>query len=161
MKLNKRIKIIIICLAALLAACLVFVGVVGILFFTSFGANEMDGENLLYYKDIQKEVGFGWNTQITLDTVFTFEWDKAYIQADAGEPTEQIDAKLGFDSGLYAKDVWWGYPCRVIFIKDDAVVYEFLYDPKYLDFSEKEVFIYPDTVFIASGLRPISLQIET
>ena len=57
-------------------------------------------------------------------------------------------------------DVWWGSPCRVVFISSDKVVFEFEYDHNYLDFAEKDRFLYPDTMMKKEGIKPIVLHIS-
>ena len=120
------------------------------LFAWDLSQNEMENEHLAYYQDIKGEIRWKVNPTITLDQTFDFAWDCAYVQEDAGMPPEELDAILGFESGVWPLDVWWGFPCRVIFIKDSQVVFEFKYDSDYIDFAEKEVFIYPDTEFKVS-----------
>ena len=124
----------------------------------SFTQNEMYDEHLEYYNDLRHEIRWKVKPTITLDEIFEFDWDCAYVQEHAGMPKEELDAILGFDSDVWPLEVWWGFPCRVLFIKDNQVVIEFKYDSNHMDFAEKEVFIYPDTEFDVLRQGKIVLQ---
>ena len=147
----------IILVVVIIVPCIVYVTVLGALFI-QLGQNEMYDEHLEYYNDLRHEIRWKVKPTITLDEIFEFDWDCAYVQEHAGMPKEELDAILGFDSDVWALEVWWGFPCRVLFIKDNQVVFEFKYDSNHMDFAEKEVFIYPDTEFDVLRQGKIVLQ---
>lgn len=118
--------------------------------------NLMYEDDLEYYNVISSSKG----NEINLKSLFDFEWDKLFIQSDASESTDDLNSKLGFDANLPVWEVWFGFPCRVIFFSDKNVVFEFAYDKNYLDFAEKDCFLYPDTIVIKEGKKPIILRQE-
>lgn len=144
---KKILNVVAIILAVVIIVPCVAYGLVFGALFIQFGQNEMYDEHLEYYNAIRDEIRWKINPAITLNEIFDFDWDCAYVQEHAGMPQEELDAILGFESGVWPLEVWWGFPCRVLFIKDNQVVFEFKYDSNHMDFAEKEVFIYPDTEF--------------
>jgi hypothetical protein len=116
-------------------------------------------EDLDYYKIIKAETKYG---EIRLDKIFTFEWDKVYIQKDPRMSEEDVSEKLGFPCEIGPLDEHNGYPYRLVFIKDDRDIYEFHYDTKYLEFEPMEMIIDKESaIFIADKHRRlIKLKIK-
>ena len=46
----------------------------------------------------------------------------------------------------------------MVFISENKVVVEFIYDKYYLDFAKKDTFVFPDTVVTKEGKKPIVLR---
>ena len=151
-KIKRKTLITIICSSVLVLAC-----VSGIyLHFYSMRSspNMMEGRSLEYYNVILSSK----YSESNLKSLFDFEWDKAFIQENANEEPEYLNAKLGFDADLPKLDVWWGFPRRAVFISKNKVVFTFEYDKGYLDFADKEIFLYPDTIVKKEGEKPIVLH---
>lgn len=79
----------------------------------------------------------------TYGDIFAFKWDWAYVQTDPDQEVEDLDEALGFESGLYKMDVFWGYPMRIVFVYKNEVIYDYLYDNDYLAFEHTDNRIYP------------------
>jgi len=145
---------------AVLLACVPVVAYIIflVILFSSFNnePNRTHGQSLEYYEAISASQ----DSEIELNTLFDFEWDRAFLQADANESIEALNEKLGFDANLPRLDVWWGSPRRAVFILNDEVVFEFRFDTHYLNFEEKDVFLYPDTVVVKEGKKPIYLHLK-
>ena len=157
-KIKKNLlKIILIIISSIIILTLIFSLVLYLYFYDMRNPpNKMDDPSLKYYDKIL----YMKNDESNLKSLFDFEWEKAFIQENANEKSEELNSKLGFDANLSELDVWWGYPCRVVFIYKDKVVFEFRYDDIYLDFAEKEIFLYPDTVIKKRGEKPIILHMK-
>ena len=117
--------------------------------------NHMYGKNLFYYEQITSSK----DNEILLEDVFQFEWEKAFIQNDSNEEAIILNKKLGFEANIAKLDYWWGYPCRIVFVKNSSVVFEFKYDANYIDFGQKDIFVYPNTRLLKTGREPLFLSV--
>ena len=126
-----------------LVACFVFLFIIPTVIRFHLFPNSTVFDSLIYYK----KISYTFKRNIQLSQIFDdFDWDKAYIQNNANEDSFSLDEKLGFETNLSALDTWYGVPGRVVFVSGEEVVFEFEYDNRYIDFTKKNVFIYPDTV---------------
>ena len=93
-KFFKRIGIVILSVIALAFIC--FLGIYASFYPMRSPPNKMEGRDLAYYNIIASSK----DHEIDLKLVFDFEWDQAFVQADANEKPEDLNAKLGFDANL-------------------------------------------------------------
>ena len=120
--------------------------------------NNAEGANLDYYNKIESSIK---NNKIVFEEVFTFEWDKLYIQESPRMDEKELSDVLGFDCNLAPLEDWFGYPYRVLFIKDQKIVYDFQYDIAYLDFEVKNIIVKKeDANFYIVRKRPITLTVQ-
>ena len=132
----KKVLKITIVIVAMFVVIISVSSLVKLIALRSESGNEMTGESLEYYNTIlklakkSKTVDFG--------QVFDFEWEKMYFQKDEMNPYI-LDERLGIET--YVCDAWWGYPYRIIFINNNEIVFDFLYDSVYIEFDKTDVFV--------------------
>lgn len=77
--------------------------------------------------------------------VFDFDFDEAYVvSAPYGDGTFYLD-KLGVETAVPLPSYDTGGHYRILFIKDQCVIYDFVYCILQVDTLQKDVMIYPDT----------------
>ena len=85
--------------------------------------------------------------KVTIDSVFNFDFDKAYVvnvkYVYADE--EYFTETLGFKTNIDIPTLESGIHNRILFFKDDVIIYDFIYEIYKLKIKETEIWIYPNT----------------
>ena len=138
---KKEIKFIIVIFIIILV--IYFGNLICLFFINNPKKNTMLEVDLKYYSQmIENE-----NNEITLEKIFSFEWDRAYIMNSKDLSSNELDDKMGTKCNL-APILDDSYYLRIIFINKNECVYQFYYDYRYLEFDQKDIIINPETKFM-------------
>ena len=91
--------------------------------------------------------------EFTFSEIFEFEFDRAYIIHTTDEvygDKEYFLETLNVTSALELQELPSGGMGRVLFVKDDCIIYDFVYDISYLNIENIGCWISPDTKITAS-----------
>ncbi len=80
-----------------------------------------------------------------LSEVFEFDFDKAYVSEDVYGDEQYFIEKLGVDTNIDILTLETGAHNRILFIKDNTIIYDFQYEMSVIFPVESGVWIYPDT----------------
>ena len=83
--------------------------------------------------------------EFIMKNVFEFEFDKAYIASETYGDKKYFLKKLNADADIDIPMLESGAHNRILFIKDDKIIYDFIYEIGEISFVNKEIFVYPDT----------------
>ena len=142
---KKWVRLLVVILAVLLTV--IAVSALSIFLFYQWFASlptamEISAENEYYQKMLL--------LQETSDTarvgdVFDFDFDEAYVASRPyGDGTSYLD-QLGVETAVPLPSYDTGGHYRILFIKDQCVIYDFVYCINQVDTLQKDVMIYPDS----------------
>lgn len=97
---------------------------------------------------------------IGLGDVFAFDFDKAFIQDGAYTDEEYYVEKMSLKTNIDIPTLWSGVEGRILFIKDNVVIYDYiypLYDEKSPDF-DVGIWIYPYSRLFINEEGRISIE---
>lgn len=89
--------------------------------------------------------------ELTVADVFEFDFDKAYVAHETEElygDEEYFLKELNVDSNIPLARLETGGHNRILFIKNDVIVYEFAYDILKVRIVETGIWIFPDTPMV-------------
>ena len=162
-KMMKKIPKII--LIVLLSIC-IFMALTfcGILIIADNIMNEIESmhdipeKDLLYKKMIEDKAVNGQKEMTLKEVFFDFEWDRAYIQTNRNS---DYDSAFGYETGVDRIDIWFGDPCRIIFMDDDTktCTYIYRYFQRYMEFYPIDSIVRKDDVFKVSKSNYIKLEL--
>lgn len=82
---------------------------------------------------------------VRVGDVFEFDFDEAYVVSGPyGDETFYSD-QLGVETAVPIPRWETEVHYRILFIKDQCIIYDFVYDIRTIDTLQKDVMIYPDT----------------
>ena len=93
----------------------------------------------------------GTSKELTVADVFEFDFDKAYVAHETEElygDEEYFLKELNVDSNIPLARLETGGHNRILFIKNDVIVYEFAYDILKVRIVETGIWIFPDTPLV-------------
>ena len=99
--------------------------------------------------------------EFKLSQVFDFEFDKAYVNngpyADEKFIVSKTNASANVDIFSHENE-----SCdRILFIKDNVIIYDYIYDMYILEPVKKDIWIYPDTIVVHGEFDPLNLRSES
>jgi hypothetical protein len=158
MKISKKTIFILVSSGlSLFILCIVIFFVIFIIYY-SHRKNQVYGDDLAYY-DLIKSIALK-KDEITLNNIFIFNWNKAYIVNGPELSGDDLDEILGVDCNLLPLDNT-SHVLRIVFIYNNKFVHDFAYDSTFIQFLPNNEYFYKDTVFAVSHkwLEPIVLKI--
>lgn len=117
-----------------------------------------------YYADMLLQ--YEKTDKFTFSDVFEFDFDKAYIIHTTDEvygDKEYFLEALNVTSTLELQELPNGGMGRVLFVKDNCIIYDFIYDVGCLNIENVGCWILPDTNFVASkkdDILYLSINVE-
>jgi hypothetical protein len=85
---------------------------------------EMNGSDWHYYQDIVEKYKNGSISQFNLHDIFKFDWDYLYVSTYPEIDYASLKNQLGISSEILPLDRN-EYKSRLLFIKNDIIVYDF------------------------------------
>lgn len=85
---------------------------------------------------------------VTLSDIFDFDFDCVYSSEPIYESyweQESFLKKLNVETDINLYSLDYESRARLLFIKDDTIIYDFKYDILMWEFSETGIFLYPET----------------
>lgn len=104
------------------------------------------------------------SSEVKLGEIFDFEFDKAYVSellnetyADEAYFLRELDVDTCIDIPTLESGVHY----RILFVKDDIIVYDYIYDQTKLKIAETGIWIYSDTTLMLKQHNPIGIEDNT
>ena len=95
---------------------------------------------------------------LTISDVFDFDFDKAYISDAIYGDEEYFLKELNVNTSINIPTLESGVHNRILFIKDDMIIYDFVYEMYEIPFDEKGIWIFPNTKITAEENKIIVLH---
>ncbi len=89
-------------------------------------------------------------SHLKVEDIFEFEFDKAYVASEVYGDEKYFTKKLGVSSSIDIPALETGAHNRILFVKDNRVIYDFVYYMGEMYISETGIIVYPETTIILS-----------
>lgn len=128
-------------------ALVLIVVLIGIASFTLSGCR--------YFMKVDFSVLCDKSKVYTVSDLFKFEFDRAYINERLAKYAneETIKRDLGLKIDTHIREMDSGMHNHILFVKDDTIIYDYVYSTLEIEFTETDIWIYPDTVLTAELTR--------
>lgn len=83
--------------------------------------------------------------EITMGDIFDFDFDKAYVSDAVYGDEEYFIKKLDVNTNIEIRTLESGVHNRILFIKDNSIIYDFVYEMYQIPISEKGIWIFQNT----------------
>ena len=77
--------------------------------------------------------------------IFDFDFDKAYVSDAVYGDEEYFIKKLDVNTNIEIRTLESGVHNRILFIKDNSIIYDFVYEMYQIPISEKGIWIFQNT----------------
>ena len=128
-------------------ALVLIVVLIGIASFTLSGCR--------YFMKVDFSVLCDESKVYTVSDLFKFEFDRAYINERAAvySNAESFERDLGLKIDTHIRQMESGVHNHILFVKNDTIIYDYVYSTLKIEFTETDIWIYPDTVLTAELTR--------
>lgn len=99
------------------------------------------------------------SNELSITDVFDFEFDKAYVAYEVYGDEEYFLKVLNVDNNVDIPTLESGAKNRIFFVKDNELVYDFIYEMHIINISETGVWISPNAM-LEMDLREDTLYIN-
>lgn len=151
MQVIKNRKLLVVILCGIIFVILLFV--ISILGKKKYPDSEFYDEKMFLLSETSSEVKLG--------DIFDFQFDKAYVSelisetyADEAYFLEELDVDTNIDIPTLESGVHY----RILFVKDDTIIYDYIYYMSEVRIAETGIWIYPDTVLKLKQSNSIGLE---
>ena len=96
--------------------------------------------------------------EVAVTDVFDFEFDKAYVACEVYGDQEYFLEVLDLDKKVYIRTFESENKNRIFFVKDNKLVYDFIYERYKLNINETGVWISPDAILEIDLVEDSSLE---
>ena len=95
------------------------------------------------------------SNELMVKDVFDFKFDKAYVANEIYGDEEYFLKELGVDTNINIPTLESGAYSRILFIKDDRIIYDFVYEMEKLCVLKTGIWIFPNTTIILTQQNSI------
>ena len=85
------------------------------------------------------------SSEFKMQEVFDFEFDKVYVAYEVYGDEKSFVNKLGVETDVDIPVLESGGHCRMLFVKNNKIIYDFVYEKSKLCVHEAGMWVYPDT----------------
>lgn len=136
---NKKVLCAILCVVL----CVVLVLLLGKMFIDYYCKHYFPSSDVYYQKMLSS---LKTSDEVVIKDVFDFEFDKAYVASEIYGDQEYFIKVLNLDKKVYIPTLDSGGYNRIFFVKDNELVYDFIYDRGLINIIETGAWISPDTI---------------
>lgn len=86
------------------------------------------------------------SSELEMKEVFSFEFDKAYVANEPYGDEKYFLKKLDVDTAINIPTLETGAHSRILFIKDNRIIYDFVYEMGKISISEVGIWVYPSSI---------------
>lgn len=90
------------------------------------------------------------SNELKMNDLFNFEFDKAYIANETYGDEKYFLKELGVDTNIDILTLESGAHNRILFVKNNIIIYDFIYETEKICITETGNWVFPDTTIILS-----------